>query len=504
MTFVKPNASADPAKVILIGLDSADRGLVERWCESGDLPVLQSLRERGAYGALSGFPALGDDATWASFYTGVSPGGHGRYYWSSAGEGSYERELWCDRKVPKQPFWSGLSEAGLRTAVTDVPKCPLVTGFNGVQIADWQVHGRDYRETCSWPPELATEVLARFGDDQTDRVDKDWLCRLNSITDGELEVFEKRLRLGLEQKTRFACELLERENWDLFLIVFKEAHCIGHQCWRSLDPTPPARTPDDGNPIQRIYRALDQAVGELARRAGPGTSVIVFSDLGMGPNYTGEHLLDQLLQRLEPKIASRGQRAKLAIRRGRTAARNFAHRRRERALAPANRLAFQVEHNEISGAIRINLKGREPAGMIAPGEEYQRYCDALKRELLALRAPETGEPLVEQVLKTDDAYPGAHRDWLPDLFVIWARRGRIMGAKSPTLGTVLSSPPDYRSGNHTEGGFYLGVGPQVSRGEGGGPASVLDLAPTVAALLNAPRGDLEGSPIAALCGGTRR
>jgi predicted AlkP superfamily phosphohydrolase/phosphomutase len=72
---------SSPAKVLVIGIDSADRNLLLNLCESGELPVLQSLREKSAWGVLTSPPAMGDDATWASFYTSVSPAKHGRYFY---------------------------------------------------------------------------------------------------------------------------------------------------------------------------------------------------------------------------------------------------------------------------------------------------------------------------------------------------------------------------------------------------------------------------------------
>ncbi|HUJ48768.1 MAG TPA: alkaline phosphatase family protein [Bryobacteraceae bacterium] len=495
-------AQRGTAKVILIGLDSADQHLVEQGCDSGDLPVLRSLRDRGAYGLLSGFAALADDALWASFYTGLSPGRHGRYFWNYPEPGTYEHRLYRDRKPSLKPFWAQLSQSGLRSAIIDVPKCPLVRELNGVQVADWLVHGRDHPETCSWPVELAGDLLRRFGDDRTDRVDRDWLCRMHSLQQNELEKLQQYLLDGLEKKTAFACELLE-ENWDLFLIVFKEAHCMGHQAWHLLDAAGGARSLGSGvNAVQRIYQALDCAIGEIARTAGPETALIVFSNLGMAPNYTGEHLLDEMLRRLESKIATPWQRSRLAARRATRKLRALIRGDAESSLAPANRLAFQLEHNEISGAIRINLYGREPAGIVLPGEEYERICNLLTQELLALRIPETAERLVEAVIRTDKAYPGEHRSELPDLFVIWSRRSLIGGAQSRSVGTLYSPAPAFRTGNHTEGGFYLGVGPRTLPGRDLGAASILDLAPTVAALLHTSLLGAEGKPIRRLCEGS--
>ncbi|HTS47251.1 MAG TPA: alkaline phosphatase family protein [Bryobacteraceae bacterium] len=487
-----------PAKVILIGLDSADQQLVDQWCDSGDLPLLRSLRDRGAHGLLSGFAGLVDDALWASFYTGLSPGQHGRYSWNFMQPGTYQRRMYRDCDRPLQPFWVHLSQCGLRSAIIDVPKCPLVAELNGVQVADWLVHGRDYLETCSWPAELAAELLRCFGDDRTDRVDRDWLCRTHSLPLHELEALQQHLLDGLQKKTVFACELL-KENWDLFLIVFKEAHCIGHQAWHILEGA--SSLPSKANAVKTIYQALDRAVGEIARRSGPETTLILFSNLGMAPNYTGEHLLDQVLQRLETKIATLRQQTQLAARRAPGKLRALITGDASSDPTPANRLAFQVQHNEISGAIRINLIGREPDGIVRPGPDYERICNQLAEELLALRVPETGEPLVETVLRTDQAYPGEHRSDLPDLFVIWSRRGPITGAQSPSIGTLSSAPPAYRTGNHTQGGFYFGVGPGALPGRNLAPASIIDLAPTVAALLNTRLPRAEGAPIRSLCEG---
>lgn len=500
----KPQSAAGAAKVIAIGLDAADRRLVERWCDSGDLPVLQSLRERGAYGHLTGFPALGDDATWASFYTSVSPGRHGRFFWQFIERGMYQGRLCRDLKLPVEPFWAALSQAGRRVAAIDVPKCPLVTGFNGIQVADWHVHGRDYPETCSWPPELAGKLLSRFGDDRTDRAGTDeWLCWLQSLPENRFAEFQSYLLEGLKKKAQFASELLEQENWDLFLVVFKEAHCIGHQAWHLTESLTEggakARAED---PVKEIYRALDSAIGEIVKHAGPETTVMVFSDIGMDSNETAEHFLDQILQRLESRLVTPRQRARLAARRMKRKIRSAI--RRSRKTAPrdprSDRLAYQVEHNEISGAIRINLAGREPAGRVLPGAEYERLCKALTNELLALRDPTTGDQLVEAVVAASEVYAGENRHRLPDLFAVWRRNAPITGAKSRLLGTLAAADPGYRTGNHVLGGFYVGAGPAVFPGQHHRPASIMDLAPTIARLLNAGLAGREGKPIPELCG----
>ena len=61
-------------QVLLIGLDSADRGLVDQWCDAGHLPAIASLRDRGVWANLSTPEAVGDDAVWGILRHGRAAG----------------------------------------------------------------------------------------------------------------------------------------------------------------------------------------------------------------------------------------------------------------------------------------------------------------------------------------------------------------------------------------------------------------------------------------------
>ncbi|MFN7921889.1 MAG: alkaline phosphatase family protein [Bryobacteraceae bacterium] len=461
----------------MIGLDSADRSLVEHWCDSGDMPVLRKLRDQGAWGRLETPPGLADDSLWASFATATSPGRHGRFFWRAVKSGSYETELCRYQPPPVSPFWVALSESGKRVAVIDVPKCPLTPGINGIQICDWLTHGRDYPETCSHPADLAEQVIERFGADHTDRPQSEWMCWMEALPPERMPEFRRHAIESIERKTRLCLELLEQGGWDLFLAVFKEAHCIGHQCWPLLG------SQDD--PVKAVYRELDRAVGALVERAGPDARVIVFSDAGMSSNETGEHFLDILLQQLESHLITMRQRVRRKW-------------RRSDAHPQAGRLFYPLEHNEISGAVRFNLIGREPSGLVRRGSEEQTLRRRLTAELLALRDPGSGQPVVEAVLDSNEVFPGGERERLPDVFVVWARRGPLVGAASSTLGELHAGPHKFRPGNHVSGGFYVASGPGIANGRY--DAALIDLAPTAARVLGVDFIGRDGRAIAAMTG----
>jgi len=283
--------SSAATKLLLIGLDCADPALLTQWMETGDLPVLQSVRQRGTWGRLHSPPALADDATWASFQTGVSPARHGRYFFHAIEPGSYRDPFWQEGHLQYRPFWETLSDAGKRVAVIDAPKSPLSRNIHGIHVTDWRVHGRD-RKTQSWPEGISAELLSRFGEDGTDCLSqKPWLCDAHALAEENYDEFISHLARSADDKLTYAQELLNQGGWDMFLVVFKEAHCISHKFWHLLDAANPAHSPEFtlryGNAIKEIFKRLDRAIGRLLETAGPDTNVIIFSDLGMASNYTG-------------------------------------------------------------------------------------------------------------------------------------------------------------------------------------------------------------------------
>ena len=491
-----------PAKIILIGLDSADRNLILKWCESCDLPNLRALQRNGAWGELASEPGVGDDASWASFSTTVSCARHGRFYFRTIEPGSYRTPRFRDHHLVYEPFWAELSRGGNRVAILDVPKCPLVTDLNGVQVTDWLVHGRD-GGTRSWPAEMAPEICRKYGEDSTDRWGAgSWLCGREQLRDDLYETFIQRTLHSMQQKLSLAEEVLDRGDWSLFTVVFKEAHCIGHQCWHLLDEGHELFDADMaerlGNPVKRVYMALDTAVGRLLDRAGEDTTTIVFSDLGMGRNYTGEHILDAVLLELERSDSSPWAKARCSVNTAAARVCSRLVRKGGNYLRKYHRRFFQIEHNEISGAIRINLEGREPRGRVRRGREMDELCDWLSRELLDITDPDSGEPVVARVLRTDSTFSGDRLDYLPDLFVIWNRRAPITGAASPTIGELRLGAAGFRTGNHVANGIYFAGGHRITPMAQPCGASIMDIGPTVAALLGTTLENTDGRPLAAL------
>jgi predicted AlkP superfamily phosphohydrolase/phosphomutase len=322
----------------------------------------------------------------------------------------------------------------------------------------------------------------------------------------------RQLKERVDTKTQTALNFASSENWDLFLVGFTDAHDVGHTCWHLHDPSHPrhdaALVAEIGDPVKAIYMAIDLALGRLLDSMDETITVLVFSGIGMGPNYSGNFLLDLFLRLREfgatpPKRSVDGIR-RVYRRMAPSAVRNFllgfAAKTNERLLARdrSRRSYFYVPHNEISGAVRINLKGREENGRIEPGPEYDRLCDGLAHDLAGLVNADTGRPIVKEVVHTAATYSGPFVNALPDLFVVWNKLEPLTGMGLDGIGFVRSDYPGNRSGDHSPHIFFAAQGLGIVPGQMHAPVEVTDFAPTIAAILGVNPADWDGTPIASL------
>ncbi|MBZ5543803.1 MAG: alkaline phosphatase family protein [Acidobacteriia bacterium] len=64
-------------QVVVLGFDGADPDLLAKWAKEGHLPNLQRLAESGTFRPLGTTNPPESPVAWASFATGLNPGGTG-------------------------------------------------------------------------------------------------------------------------------------------------------------------------------------------------------------------------------------------------------------------------------------------------------------------------------------------------------------------------------------------------------------------------------------------
>jgi hypothetical protein len=132
------------------------------------------------------------------------------------------------------------------------------------------------------------------------------------------------------------------------------------------------------------------------------------------------------------------------------------------------------------GAVYLNLRGREPVGVVLPGIEETNLKQRLVHELLAWKA--AGQSVVTEAYTRDAAYAGPYTSLAPDV-VFWSDHLR---------------PLQTQSGTHRFDGVFVAYGPGIAPGRKE-QAQIVDVMPTALYLLGQaiPKG-LDGHVLTAM------
>jgi predicted AlkP superfamily phosphohydrolase/phosphomutase len=523
--------------VVALGLDAADPVLLERYMEGGHLPVLTSLRERGAYARLSTFDYCRAEASNTTFLTGCSPARHG--YWSPF---RFRTDYMCETTPYEfadfQPFY-GLGQ-DYRVAVFDMPQSKLSDKVNGIQVLGWGAHSPRCPSHSS-PPELFREIVSKHGEHPTLRKDD-----VPTMGDqGAIARLQQGLETGVARRAGACVDLLSRERWDLFLTYFSEIHSGQHYFWHLSHPDHPLYqyfgTPGR-DPLLHLVQAVDAAIGRIVAAMPQDARLVVFSDHGMESNTTdipSTVFLPELLYRLAfpgrfglargipgtpppPVIKPSATRSWRSTLYGMKVDPNPITRWLRQRM-PTAKFHYSIEKrlgmNGVplcpedcplgsqppmwyhpawkdmkafalpsfsEGYIRLNVRGREANGKVDPAD-YEKACDEITAELHRLVDARTGAPAVRRVVRTRVGPAGpaieGERPSDADLIVIW-ENVPIDVVDHPTAGRI-GPVPFKRSGSHVHRGFLLATGPGIPAGARLPDAHALDIPPTILTLLGA-------------------
>lgn len=509
-------------RVLLIGLDGATFDLIEPWAAAGDLPTLQHLMREGVWGPLRSTLQPLTAPAWVSFMTGANQGRHGIYDFVRRAEGSYRVEITDASMIGCPTIFDLLSRQGRRVAVLNVPFTFPPWPVNGVMLSGLLISLPGSR--IAYPDSLYAELLAAIGDYI---VIPDYDHR---ATDPLAHYADALLR-SVELRTRAARYLLSKERFDLFAVVFTATDLAAHVFWAAMegDPAADLRFRDA---IRRVYRQVDAALAELLDGLDDETTVMVMSDHGSGRFKKGVQLNAWLAEAglLHPRPTRRvgwrsmsGSFLQSALRGYRRLFSTRARARMRRWLG--HRVAVVKRHLESSlttqaidwsktrayalgagGNIFINLRGREPHGIVNPGAEYERVRQDIVAGLEGLCDPETGERVVARVHRREELYTGPYVDRAPDLVVEWRDYG-YWGRDRVTPGTrqlfqvertwEFSDLP--LSGSHRLDGILIAYGAGIRKGARIQGARIIDLAPTILHLFGiAPPAFMDGRVLTGL------
>lgn len=506
-------------KVLVIGLDGATWDLIEPWAQEGKLPTLARLMAEGARGPVASTVPPMTGPAWTTFMTGKNPGKHGIYDWIYRHKDSYDVSPTTAKHCRDATIWSILSDAGRRVCVFNVPMTFPPKRVNGLMISGMPAPSTQV--TITYPTELLAEIEREVGEylvypdpgqAYSDQGVDAFLDRLYRTTSRRLEVFN---------------HLQAREDWDFFMLVLNGTDTVQHAMWKYMSPDHPQYDPSKkekyGDGILRYFQYVDKALGEIVDKLDDDTVLMVMSDHGFGPFHKFIHVNNWLRQQGWLKIKrAPGATIKstlfnlgfapmriynLLMRLGLGALKREVVRGKGQGLLKTFFLSFgDVDWARTSayslgnvGQIRLNVRGRDPQGMIEPGEEYESVRDEIMARLWELRDPKTGEQVVQEVYRREDIYWGKNVEHAADIVFIPTRM-EYFGFGEYEFGSneVIETVKRGISGTHRPYGIVMLWGKPVQPGAEVKGASLHDLAPTILHLMGQPvPADMDGRVLTA-------
>jgi predicted AlkP superfamily phosphohydrolase/phosphomutase len=478
-------------KVAVIGLDAADFGFLRPWMDAGDLPNLKAFVDASASGPLRSVNPPISGPAWATFMTGLEPGGHGQFDFVVEDPRTHEPVLSRFDRVAGTKVWEVVAAAGRRSVVVNLPVTWPPPALNGLMVTGMLTPtGREFTH----PPELGKEILAAYPGYRCD-VDMDLkddepavLAQMDALAEMNLGVMKMCLRKG---------------PWDLFIGVFTTPDRCQHLFWDRRETI-----------VREHYKKVDRCVGELLKEIGDDALVFLLSDHGFqdidvkfymnrwlaergwlktkpgrreepapeGVEGERRKEFDELFGLLRPTEGKRGLLARLF---GRGGTDLQVDRDRSKAWL----------HSLLTNGVKIHVKGRSPGGTVEPGAEYEELRDAIIEGLEAVRRPDSGAPIFEWVKRREDAYHGPCLEWAPDV-VTKAEESRLVFGRNLDPGRIVRVSR-HPQGNHSDHGILAVRGPGVNRGMEISRARLVDVMPTLcwAMGLEVP-GGLDGTVLA--------
>lgn len=500
--------------VLLIGLDGATFDLIEPLIAQGYLPNLARLMSEGSYGRLASTLHPLTAPAWVTCLTGVNQGQHGIYDFVRRRPNTYAVDITHASDYTAPTFLDAAGQAGKRVIAINIPYTFPPRPVNGLMV------GGPFAPALTragvYPPQHFDTLTALIPDYF---ILPDYEARAAD----PLAAYARRLQQEIEQRERASRHFMQTEAWDIFMLVSMatdEAHHTFWQCLEAPEGSPLARY---RNVIRDVYVRADALIGNLvtqARSIHDDTVVAVLSDHGGGELRSlinlNHWLAEQGHLRFQAETTNRWRhwRAKGLARLARVykhyvpgpvrafirtalGAQSFNRVKGElQSSVLANRVDWS--HTRVyalgaGGNLYVNLKGREPQGIVEPGPAYEQLRDALVKALELLSDPETGQRIVRRVHRREEIYQGAYLPQAPDLIIEWADyaywgRGGYDDPGKPVFERQRqfdwSDQP--LSGAHRPEGILLLHGPGIRAGQILTGARLLDIAPTVFSLVGAP------------------
>jgi predicted AlkP superfamily phosphohydrolase/phosphomutase len=484
----------------IVGIDGATYEIIRPMVAAGELPHIARLLREGASGDLESEKPPMTPPAWTSMFTGLNPGRHGVFHFIRRKLGTYVCELNDSRNYAGKDLMSLLGSRGWSVGALSVPMTyPPFPAKDG-----WMVSGIPMPlkgDTIAWPKGTVAEMERVLGHPYRPDVDYGPYDGDSEKPADDLEQYE-RLRQELfaieRDRLRLTEHFLRTRRTDFFFTVVSITDRCQHYFWKFQDKTHPGWTAEGarryGEVIKDAYRLADEFVGKVREILGDEVPVAIVSDHGFGPQHWDFHV-NQWLE--EEGFLARRHVPYWTV--GRLTVADALARLRlgglARLLGPVGRLPILRPKRKTRADARdviwsrtrafgqlhgicVNLKGREPEGIVEGEAGYRQTLDEVITRLRALAAP-GGGPAVDYTVIKEDYYRGPRTAEAPDLQYQMMGLACIAKEEWGTTKLYQQRKNAAISGQHRFNGVFAIWAPGVAAGRVIEGMHIQDTAPTL-------------------------
>ena len=482
--------------LIVVGLDGGDFRYLDRFEES--LPNIGRLRQNGVEAELRSTHPPWTGSAWPSMYTGLDPSSHSVYdFFNYRGHYPDEANIVTRNDVRSPAVWNYLSHQQRRSVVLNMPVTHPPEELRGILMPGYLAPASSDGFPAGIRERLSEHTDGYYGiyaEHET-----------SNQTDKKIDSYVDLIR----RRGEAASGLLSAEPWDFALVQVQKTDAVFHNSSNPAD-------------FERVYRAADSLVGALMDACDGSPNVVLCSDHGIGP-VTGYTVYVNEILRAHELVSTTTKRddttlrtvkgpeeepsdiktnslvsraADAAIEMGLSPLRIKRIAERLGVAGKARRLLPQSVRRSLSQGVdwseslaycrrpseqgvRINVEGRDGSGVVSQAE-YDEVREKVISILSGLKTPE-GDDVFDYVRKREEIYDGPYTEDACDVLFLPSEMNHVVSAD---LYGETMSPID--SFNHKRDGLFVAAGPHIDPAGCIERRSLLDVAPTLLALLEEP------------------
>jgi predicted AlkP superfamily phosphohydrolase/phosphomutase len=485
-------------RTLIVGLDGACWPYLSPLMEDGRLPTLQNLVVGGAYGELESTMPPVTPVAWTSFATGKNPGKHGIFSWLWRRPGTWEFLPFSGTQRVGTPWWQYLNKQGIRVGLVNIPMTYPPASIEGFTICGFGAPANS--PNLTYPASLLHELKEGFGW-SGDSLDGDI-----SDSDGGWHAFEVGKNVQ-DQNVRIALHLADQYAVDVLAINLMLLDHCNHlasdqavleeaivQCDRHLSALMDGFNPDNvlvfsDHGSRRVKGSFllglwlhDHGYLRWKKRRNLSKADLNWLLHGLLKQYRGwDGITEKWVRALSRELLSLLPEA---------VSRRFWKMVGARAPILYEQYRFEGEtdfsrspvHLEDWGTFYLNTATRNPGGFLSL-EDCEQIRQELSERLLDICDPDTNDPLISRIYRSDELYKGQLAELAPDLALDyfssqWSlTKGFPANVKPRARYFIL--PRERWNGDHTWEGMFVFSGDLLQSNSVSQAAHIMDVPTTL-------------------------